>query len=76
MVLAIREEIDRAYAGRSNARSKVVKTTYVGYASARLGEFRQPRPRVIGSMDGARAVLSPTVQVLRDLGGREWSSAP
>ena len=76
MVLAIRKEIDRVYAGRSDVRPKVVKTTYMGYASARLGEFRQPRPRVVGSMDRARAVLSSTVQVHRDLGGWEWSSAP
>ena len=61
MVLAIQEEIDRAYAGRSDAKPKVVKATYVGYASARLGEFRQPQPRAVGSMDGARAVLSSTV---------------
>ena len=39
MVLAIREEIDRAYAGRSDARPEVVKTTCTGYASAWLGEF-------------------------------------
>ena len=39
MVLAIREEIDRAYSGRSDARPKVVKTTYMKYATARLGEF-------------------------------------
>ena len=76
MVLAIREEIDRAYACRSDARPQVVKTTYMGYASARLGEFSQPRPRVIGSMDEARAALSSTVQALRDLRGREGSSAP
>ena len=49
MVLAIREEIDRAHAGRS------------------------ARMQVVGV---ARAGLSPTVQVLRDLGGRERSSAP
>ena len=46
------------------------------YASARVGVFRQPRPRVVGSMDGARAVLSSTVQGLRDLGVWERSSAP
>ena len=48
----------------------------MGYARARLGIFRQPRPRVVGSMDEARAVLTPTVQGLRDLGVWEWSSAP
>ena len=31
---------------------------------------------VVGSMDGARTVLSSTVQGLRDLGVRERSSAP
>ena len=48
----------------------------MGYASARVGVFHQPRPRVVGSMDGARAVLSPTVQGLRNLGVWERSSAP
>ena len=48
----------------------------MGYASARLRNCHQPRPRVVGSMDGAYVVLSPTVQGLRDLGVREWSSAP
>ena len=44
------------------------------YASARVGVFRQPRPRVVGSMDGARAALSSTVPGLRDLGVWERSS--
>ena len=38
------------------------------YASARLENSRQPRPRVVGSMDGTRAVLSSIVQGLRYLG--------
>ena len=39
MVLVIREEIDRVYPGRSDAGPKVVNTTYMRYANARLGEF-------------------------------------
>ena len=62
--------------GRSDVRPNVAKTPYMGYASARLGEFRQLRPRIVGSMDRARAFLSPTVQVLRDLSVRERSSVP
>ena len=48
----------------------------MGYAGAGVGVLRQPRTRVVGSMDGARAVLSSTVQGVRDLGVWKRSSAP
>ena len=67
MVVAVGKGIDRAH-GRSNVRPKVRKPLAWDMLVQGWGGFRQTRPRVFGSMDGACAVLSPTVQGPKDLG--------
>ena len=73
MAVAVGKGIYRAH-GRSDVKLKGIENHLYGIRLCKVEGFLPTA--CYDSMDGARAVFSTTVQGLRDLGVREWSSAP